>query len=89
MHLTYVAMSAAVTLSVAGGSYLALNPDQLRRPTQMIADHATCRVVDQAIVAYAGATGEAPRTMADLQDYIEGDVHAYRIVAGRAAGPGC
>jgi hypothetical protein len=89
MHLTNVVMSAVVALSVAGGSYLALNPAQMKRPTQMIADHATCRVVDQSIVAYLAVTGEAPRTMADLRDYVEGDVHAYRIVAGRAAGPGC
>ena len=89
MHLTNIVMSAAVTLSVAGGSYLALNPEQMKRPAQLIADRATCRVVNQAIVAHAAVTGEAPRTMADLSDYVEGDVSAYRIVAGRAAGPGC
>ena len=89
MPLTQIVMSTAVTLSVAGLSYLALNPEQMKRPAQMIADHATCRAVEQAIVAYTGVTGETPRTIADLQEYISGDVRAYRIVAGRAAGPGC
>jgi hypothetical protein len=89
MHLSHVVTSAVVTLSVAGVSYLALNPEQMKRPAQLIADHATCRVVDQAIVAYTGVTGDTPRTMADIAEYIEGDVRAYRIVAGRAWGPGC
>jgi hypothetical protein len=89
MHLTHIVTSAFVTFSVAGASYLALNPEQMKRPAQLIADHATCRAVDQAIIAYTGVTGDTPRTMTDLAGYIEGDVHAYRIVAGRATGPGC
>lgn len=89
MHLSHVVTSAVVTLSVAGISYLALNPEQMKRPAQMVAEHATCRAVDQAIIAYTGVTGDTPRTMADLAGYIEGDVRAYRIVGGRAAGPGC
>lgn len=89
MHLTRVVTSMAVTLSVAGISYLALNPEQMKRPAQMIADHATCRAIDQAIFAYEGGTGETARTMTDLQAYLEGDVQAYRIIAGRPSGPGC
>lgn len=89
MHLTHVVMSAAVTLSVAGVSYAALKPDAVERETRVVADQVTCRAVDEAIVAYVGLNGSEPRSIAQLAGFVDGDIRAYRIVAGRAAGPGC
>jgi hypothetical protein len=82
-------MAAAVTVSVAGVSYAALDPQELEEQSRVVADQATCRTVDSAIVAYVGVTGSDPRTIADLAGYVKGDITAYRIVDGMAAGPGC
>jgi hypothetical protein len=82
-------MTAAVTLSISAISYAALNPDHLERSARVVADQATCRAVESAIVAYAGVNGTAPTSIADLAGLLDGDVSRYRVVAGRAAGPGC
>ncbi|WP_433359738.1 hypothetical protein ACQPZX_25490 [Actinoplanes sp. CA-142083] len=89
MHLTHVAMAAAVTVSAAGVSYAALNPDRLEKQAQAVADRASCRTVDAAIIAYVGLHDEPPATIADLKGFVKGDITAYRIVDGVAAGPGC
>ncbi|WP_127503422.1 hypothetical protein [Actinoplanes solisilvae] len=89
MHLTHVAVGAAVTLSVAAISYSQLDPGAAAEQAQTVADRATCRTVDTAILAYAGVNGDAPDSVAALSGYVDGDITAYRIVAGRAAGPGC
>lgn len=82
-------MSAVVTVSVAGVSYAALNPDRMEKHAREVASQATCRTVDTAIVAYLGLHDEAPRRIGDLTGFVDGDITAYRIVDGRAAGPGC
>ena len=82
-------MAAAVTVSVAGVSYAALNPDMLERQAQTVADQASCDTVDTAIVAYVGEHERAPRSVDQLRPYVKGDISAYRIVRGVAAGPGC
>ena len=89
MNLTEVAMAAAITLSVAGLSYAAFNADNLIRVTVKVADQVSCRTVEDAIVAYAAEHVTEPTRMAQVRPYIRGDVSAYRIVRGRAAGPGC
>ena len=89
MPLTRVLMSAAVTVSVAGVSYAALNPGRMETNAREVASQATCRTVNAAIVAYSALHDEAPRQTADLADFVDGDITAYRIVDGRAAGPGC
>ena len=89
MHLIHVAMAAAVTVSAAGVSYAALNPDRLERQAQAVADRATCRTVDTAIAAYVALNDKIPATIADLTGFVKGDITAYRIVDGMAAGPGC
>ncbi len=89
MHLTHVAMAAAVTVSVAGVSYAAFNPDDAADQAREVAGQATCRTVDAAIVAYVGIHDEIPASVADLAGYVDGDIAAYRIVDGVAAGPGC
>ncbi|WP_245923482.1 hypothetical protein [Paractinoplanes atraurantiacus] len=66
-----------------------MNPEVLKRNTQAVADRATCRTVDAAIVAYAGVNGASPASIAEVADYVKGDISAYRIVKGQAAGPGC
>lgn len=82
-------MAAAITVSVAGLSYVAYNPGVLTERASTVADQATCRAVDSAIVAYASVNSAQPRAITDLQPYVKGDISAYRIVRGAAAGPGC
>jgi len=82
-------MSTAVTVSVVGVSYAAFNPDKAEKHAREVASRATCRTVDAAIVAYLALHDEAPRRIDDLTGFVDGDISAYRIVDGLAAGPGC
>ncbi|SNR90272.1 hypothetical protein [Actinoplanes regularis] len=89
MRLIELATTCAVTVSIAGTSYAALNPEKLKADTIVVADRATCRIVDSAIVAYIAVNDTDPTSIAQLPPYVDGDITRYRIVAGRAAGPGC
>ena len=89
MNLSEVAMAATITVSIAGLSYVAFNTTVLTERAQTVADAATCRAVDQAVLAYLAANETQPTRIADVRPYLRGDVSAYRIVRGRAAGPGC
>lgn len=55
----------------------------------MVADRATCRTVESAIVAYIAVHDADPTSIRQLTPYVDGDIAKYRIVRGRAAGPGC
>jgi hypothetical protein len=66
-----------------------MNPDRAEKHAREVASQATCRTVDTAIVAYVAVHDEAPKRIADLTDFVDGDITAYRIVDGLAAGPGC
>jgi hypothetical protein len=89
MHIAEVAMAAAATVSIAGVSYAALNTDSLTGRAHMVAGQADCRAVDTAIAAYLAEKDAAPQEIADVAPYVRGDISAYRIVDGLAAGPGC
>ncbi len=89
VQMSEVAIAAAVTISIAGGSYAAFNADGLLRCTEAVADQADCRTVDAAIGAYLTGHDTAPASIGDIRPYVRGDVSAYRIVDGRVAGPGC
>ena len=89
MNITEVAMAAAVTVSIAGVSYAAFNTDALISRTEKVAAAVTCRTVDDAIVAYVAQHDAAPTRIAQLKPYVKGDISAYRITKGVAAGPGC
>jgi hypothetical protein len=89
VNLAEVAMAAAITVSVGGVSYVAFNPTALTHTAQSTADKATCRVVDEAIVAYVATNDSSPKKISELTSYVNGDISAYRIVRGVAAGPGC
>jgi hypothetical protein len=82
-------MASTITVSIGGVSYVALNPSQLQSRTQVVADQATCRTVDTAIVGYLMNNGTAPTSIRQLAGYVSGDISKYRIVKGVAAGPGC
>jgi len=82
-------VAAVVTLSIAGTSYAAFNTDALERRTEMVANAANCRAVDTAIVGYVADHGVAPTSIDQVTPYVRGDVSAYRLVHGHAAGPGC
>jgi hypothetical protein len=89
VHLTEVAIGAAITMSVVGVSYLASSPDSSTQQAQTVADRADCRAVNAAIVAYVAEKNVAPHLITDVEPYVLGDISAYRIVGGLAAGPGC
>ncbi|WP_305784690.1 hypothetical protein [Symbioplanes lichenis] len=89
MTLSEAAVAAAVTVSIAGVSYAALNTDALTARAETVASAATCRTVDAAIVAYVAEHGTAPARISQLRSYVKGDISAYRISKGVAAGPGC
>jgi hypothetical protein len=82
-------MAAAVTVSVVGVSYAAFNSDDAEEHAREVAGQATCRTVDSAIAAYAAIHDEIPVSIADLAEYVRGNITAYRIVDGVATGPGC
>jgi hypothetical protein len=87
--LIEIAMTAAVTVSISGVSYAALNPEKLTAGTQVVADRATCRTVESAIVAFIAVNDAGPASVRQLKPFVVGDISRYRIVEGRAAGPGC
>ena len=89
MHLSEVAMAAAITVSIAGVSYAALNTEGVRSTAQSAASRASCRTVTEAIVGYAALHDTAPTRIEQLRPWVQGDISAYRIVKGRAVGPGC
>ncbi|MCA2211962.1 hypothetical protein [Jidongwangia harbinensis] len=89
MNLSEVMVAATVTLGVVGTSYAAFNTDALTDRAQTVAGVATCRAVDQAVLAYVAAHDAPPKRIADLRPYLRGDISGYRLVQGRAAGPGC
>ncbi|WP_246595739.1 hypothetical protein [Actinoplanes auranticolor] len=70
-------------------SYAALNTDRIGSTAETVASRASCRSVDQAILGYVAQHGTAPTTIRQIQPWVQGDIAAYRIVKGRAAGPGC
>lgn len=82
-------MAVALTVGVYGASYVAFNPEKLKGDVQTVADRATCRTVDTAIVGYVSVNGEAPTSITQLRDWVRGDISAYTIRDGLAAGPGC
>jgi hypothetical protein len=89
VHISEAIVAAAVTLGISGVSYAAFTSDTLVRRTEAVADAADCRAVDTAIVGYLADHGAAPTSLDQVKPYVRGDVSAYRIRDGRAAGPGC
>ncbi|MFB9360615.1 hypothetical protein [Actinoplanes nipponensis] len=66
-----------------------MNTDGARGSAETVASQVSCRTVDQAIVGYVAQHGTAPTAVTQLRPWVRGDISAYRIVDGRAAGPGC
>jgi hypothetical protein len=89
VHINEAVVAAAVTVSIAGVSYATFSSDTLVRRTEVVVDAAECRSVETAIVGYLAQNDVAPTSIEQLEPYLRGDVSAYRIVNGRAAGPGC
>jgi hypothetical protein len=82
-------MAAALTVSVAGVSYAAFNQGTLTEHAQTVADAATCRTVESAVVAYIAQHDIGPGSIQDLQPYVQGDISKYRLQGGLPIGPGC
>jgi hypothetical protein len=89
VQLIRLVVASCVTLSVVSASYSALKPDRLEAQARVVAARADCRAVDEAIVAYVTLHDRDPKTVRDLAGLVKGDISAYRIVGGTAAGPGC
>jgi hypothetical protein len=89
VHISEVAMAAALTVSIGGVSYAAFNTDDIQQKAQTVADEADCRTVDTAIAGYLAQNDAVPTRIAQLEPYVRGDISRYRIVGGLAAGPGC
>ncbi|MBU2664376.1 hypothetical protein KOI35_12805 [Actinoplanes bogorensis] len=89
MHASHISVAAAVTLSIAAVCYSQFDPKASEKQARVVADKATCHTVDSAIVAYVGIHGTAPKAISEITGYVKGDITAYRIVNGQAAGPGC
>jgi hypothetical protein len=89
VNISEAAVAAAITMSVVGVSYAALQNGAMTGRAQAVADAATCRALDQAVLAYASDHETAPVRIADVRPYVRGDVSRYRLVGGRAVGPGC
>ena len=82
-------MAATITVSIAGLSYAAFHSDVLTGRAQSVADAATCRALDQAVLAYLAEHERMPDAVADIRPYVRGDLTGYRLVRGRLTGPGC
>ena len=89
MHVSHLVVAATVTLSISAVCYSQFDTKKAEQQARTVAAAATCRSVDSAILAYVGVHGDAPTTVAQIAGYLDGDITAYRIVRGRAAGPGC
>jgi hypothetical protein len=89
VNLTEAAMAAAITVSIAGVSYAALDQNAVVGRASQVADAASCSTVNDAIVAYLAQNGVAPTRITELKPYVKGDISRYRIAGGVAAGPGC
>jgi hypothetical protein len=89
VHISEVAMATALTVSIVGVSYVAFNSDTLATRAQTVADRATCRTLESAVVAYIAQHDAGPRTIHDLTPYVQGDISKYRLQDGLPAGPGC
>ncbi len=87
--MSEVAIATALTVSIAGVSYAAFNPGTLAGHAQTVADAATCRTVESAIVAYIAEHDVGPGSIQDLKPYVRGDISKYRLQGGLPAGPGC
>lgn len=89
MHVISIVLPAVITVSTAGLSYAVLKPAAIERDTRVVAEQASCRSVQAAIVAYVAERGRPPRSVAELAGYVQGDISAYRVAGGVATGPGC
>jgi type II secretory pathway pseudopilin PulG len=87
--LTEITMTAVVTLGTVASAAVSVNMPALTRQSEATADQVTCRAVDTAIMAYYTEQQALPTVIADVTPYLQGDVSAYRVVSGRADGPGC
>ncbi|WP_246607243.1 hypothetical protein [Paractinoplanes toevensis] len=70
-------------------SYQALDPAELVAHARVVANQASCRTVDTAIVAYVALNDAQPESIDDLAGYVKGDITAYSVAGGVATGPGC
>lgn len=89
MNITETVIVGAVTLSVAGAAFAVVNPAALTHRAEVTATKASCRSVEQAVLAYADQKGTAPTVIAELRPYVRGDISDYRLLEGVVVGPGC
>ncbi len=89
MTLMEMTMASVITLGTVASATISVDAPALTRRAETAAAQATCRAVDTAILAFYTDRQVLPTTQRDVQPYVKGDISRYRIIAGRAAGPGC
>ena len=89
MTLMEMTMASVITLGTVASAVVSVDAPALTRRAETAAAQGTCRAVDTAIVAFYTERHVVPTTLRDVQPYVSGDISRYRIVAGRASGPGC
>jgi hypothetical protein len=89
VKVTQLVVSLVVTTGTAATAVVAVDVPGITTMVRTVAGQATCRTVNIAILAYTAEHDVAPLTLADIRPYAYGDISAFRIVDGVAAGPGC
>lgn len=89
MNFTETAIVTAITLSAAGVAFAVMDPAALTHRAEVTAVKASCRAVEQAVLAYADQRATPPTVIADVRPYVHGDISDYRLVDGLVVGPGC
>jgi hypothetical protein len=89
VKVIHVVTTMVITTGSAATATVALDVPALVQQARAVANGATCRSVDLAILAYLAEHGRIPTTTDELKPYARGDISGYRIEGGVAAGPGC
>jgi hypothetical protein len=82
-------MVATITLGTVASAAMTMDIPAMSRQAEATVARANCRSVDTAILAYLTDRQKLPTSLTDVQPYVQGDIAAYRIVDGKATGPGC
>ena len=89
MKAMETAVVMTVTLSTVAIAWTQMDAPRMSARTVAAAAQVSCHTVETAIAAYATDRGVPAATITDIRPYVLGDISAYRIDRGHAAGPGC
>jgi hypothetical protein len=87
--LTEMTMVATITLGTVASAAMTMDVPAMSKDAQATVSLANCRQVNTAILAFYAERQAQPTSLADVDPYVQGDISAYRVVRGKAVGPGC